>query len=160
MSLPRGVGPTAWDQTDKKQTQIRRRFMLLGTTLDAMQAWDVRRGAQALRSLEAMKSVPLWLQGERQMAGVALYASLFEPDIKRLDLWHLPRSHQQGPYFLNVLRYLDTPQAVALAAERSQVRIYQDASDGWEYPAEVAKTLGLEKALQVRALPKKDAASQ
>jgi hypothetical protein len=40
------------------------------------------------------------------------------------------------------------------------VRIYQDTSDGWEYPAEVAQALGWEKALQVRALPKKDAASQ
>ncbi len=150
---PRGVGPTSWDATEKKQTQVRRRFMLLGTTLDAMQVWDVRRAAQTVRSLPAMQDVPLWLQGEHQMAGIALYASLFEPDIKRLDLWHLPVSHRQGPYFLNVLRYLDTPQAVALAAERSQVRIYQQDSEGWEYPAAAAKTLGWEKALQVRTLP-------
>ena len=107
-----------------------------------------------------MQGVPLWLQGERQMAGNVLYASLFEPDIKRLDLWHLPQSHRSGPYYLNVLRYLDTPQAVALAAERSQVRIYQDGSEGWEYPAAVAAVLGWDKALQVRALPKKDAAGQ
>jgi hypothetical protein len=152
---PRGVGPTAFDPTARKQTQIRRRFMLLGTSLDAMQVWDVRRASQALRSLKPLQDVPLWLQGERQMAGNVLYASLFEPDIKRLDLWHLPKSHQEGPYYLNVLRYLDTPQAVALAAERSQVRIYQDTSDGWEYPVEVSKALGWEKALQVRALPMK-----
>jgi hypothetical protein len=134
--------------------------MLLGTSLDAMQVWDVRRAAQALRSLGSFQGVPVWLQGERQMAGNVLYASLFEPDIKRLDLWHLPKSHQQGPYYLNVLRYLDTPQALAMAAERSQVRIYQDAADGWEYPAAVAKSLGWDKGLQVRAPPKKDAAGR
>lgn len=156
---PRGVGPTAFDPAPKKQTQVRRRFMLLGTSLDAMQTWDIRRAAQALRTVSSMRDVPLWLQGERQMAGNVLYASLFEPNVKRLDLWHLPKSHQQGPYYLNVLRYLDTPQAVALAAERSQVRIYQDGAEGWDYPSEVARTLGWEKALQVRALPKQPAAN-
>src|SRR5262249_56879890 len=42
---PRGVGPTAWDQTEKKQIQIRRRFQLLGQTLDGMRVWGVRRAA-------------------------------------------------------------------------------------------------------------------
>ena len=151
---PRGVGPTAWNQDAKKQTQVRRRFMLLGQSLDSMQVWDIRRAAQAVRSLDALKEVPLWMQGERQMAGNVLYASLFEPKIHRLDLWHLPKSHQQGPYYLNVLRYLDTPQAVAMAAERSQVRLYQNDKEGWQYPADVAARLGWsEKSLQIRAIP-------
>jgi hypothetical protein len=42
---PRGVGPSAWP-TDKEKG-IRRRFMLLGQTLDGMRAWDVRRGIRA-----------------------------------------------------------------------------------------------------------------
>ncbi len=75
------------------------------------------------------------------MAGVVLYASLFEPRVVRLDLHDLPRSHRQGPHFLNVLRYLDTPSAVAMAAERSQVRLYQSGSDGWDYPRQVAEKL-------------------
>jgi hypothetical protein len=41
----------------------------------------------------------------------ALYASLFEPDIARIDLHEPPTSHQKGPTYLNVLKYLDTPQA-------------------------------------------------
>jgi len=55
-----------------------------------------------------------------------LYTSLFEPDIARLDLWHLPSSHRDGPVFLNVQRYMDIPQAVAMAAERTEVRIYPE----------------------------------
>lgn len=154
---PRGVGPTAWDPAEKKQIQNRRRFYLLGQTLDGMQVWDARRAAQALRSLKELKDVPLWLQGERQMAGIALYAALFEPDIARLDLWNLPRSHRDGPYLLNVLRFMDIPQAVALAAEHSQVRIYQAEPAGWEYPAVVAEKLGWDrKQIQVRVVPAKE----
>jgi dienelactone hydrolase len=148
---PRGVGPTAWNPDTKKQTQVRRRFMLLGQTLDAMQTYDVRRAIQAVRAIEPLKGVPVWLQGQRQMAGACVYASLFEPDIKRLDLWQLPQSHHEGPYYLNVLRYLDLPQAVAMAAERSQVRIYDDEAQKWRYPVEVAKKLSWDgKQLQIR----------
>ncbi|MCS6852794.1 MAG: prolyl oligopeptidase family serine peptidase [Gemmataceae bacterium] len=151
---PRGVGPTAFDPNEKKQTQIRRRFMLLGQTLEGMQTWDVRRAVQALRTIDQLRDVPLWLQGHRHMAGVALYASLFEPDIKRLDLWELPRSHHQGPDYLNVLRFLDVPQAVALAAERSAVRLYQANAEGWSYATDVAAKLGWEpKRIQVRIVP-------
>jgi cephalosporin-C deacetylase-like acetyl esterase len=137
---PRGVGLTAWNPSERKQTQIRRRFMLLGQTLDAMRVYDVCRAAEALRSLEGLKSAPLWLQGRGEMGGIALYASLFTPDVRRVELPQLNKSHHDGPDFLNVLRYLDTPQTVALAAERSQVRIYQDPA-GWAYPLAVAKTL-------------------
>jgi len=132
---PRGIGPTAWNPDERKQTQIRRRFMLLGQTLDGMRVWDVRRAIQTLRTIDSTRDVPFTLQGKGQMAGIVLYASLFEPDIDRLDLWHLPRSHRNGPTFLNVLRYLDMPQAVAMAAERSQIRIYQEDDSSAALPS-------------------------
>jgi cephalosporin-C deacetylase-like acetyl esterase len=139
---PRGIGPTAWAADERKQTQIRRRFMLLGQTLDAMRVWDVRRAIQTLRKIDFATGVPVTLHGRGQIAGIALYASLFEPDIARLELWHPPRSHRDGPIFLNVLRYLDVPQAVAMAAQRSQVRIYQEYDAGWSFPQSVQKSLG------------------
>ncbi len=158
---PRGQGPNAWNSEERKQTHIRRRFMLLGQTWDGMQVWDVRRAVQALREIPGMKDRQLWLQGERNMAGIALYAALFEPNIHRLDLWNLSVSHHEGPIFLNVLRFLDIPQAVAMAAENSQVRIYQTDKTGWDYPQEVSKKLGWDKKqIQIRNLPnlKKEAA--
>jgi cephalosporin-C deacetylase-like acetyl esterase len=139
---PRGIGPTAWAADERKQTQIRRRFMLLGQTLDAMRVWDVRRAIQTLRKIDFATGVPVTLHGRGQIAGIALYASLFEPDIARLELWHPPRSHRDGPIFLNVLRYLDVPQAVAMAAQHSQVRIYQRDDFGWSFPQSVQKSLG------------------
>lgn len=125
-AAPRGIGLTAWNPDERKQTQIRRRFMLLGQTLDGMRVWDVRRAIQAAGQVELLNDVPVALKGQRLTAGIVLYASLFEPDIAGLDLRHLPRSHREGPVFLNVLRYMDIPQAVAMAAERTQVRIYPE----------------------------------
>lgn len=123
---PRGIGLTAWNPDERKQTQIRRRFMLLGQTLDGMRVWDVRRAVQTLRQIELLNDVPVVLKGQRIMAGIVLYASLFEPDIAGLDLWNLTDSHRDGPIFLNVLRYMDIPQAVAMAAERTEVRLHPE----------------------------------
>ena len=154
---PRGTGPTAFDQTERKQAQNRRRFYLLGQMLDSMQVQDVRRSVASIRYVKTLETVPLWLQAHRKMAAVALYASLFEPDIKRLDLYDLPKTHRVGPIFLNVERFLDMPQAVAMAAERSKIVIYQDDDTGWEYPQAVVKALNWpEKQIQIRRKPPKD----
>eukprot|EP01031_Cornospumella_fuschlensis_P013660 gene13660-16701_t len=66
------------------------------------------------------------------MAVNALYASLFEDGITRLDLHGLPASHDTGPAYLNVLKYLDIPQAAAMAIERARVIVYDDAKP-WEF---------------------------
>jgi dienelactone hydrolase len=153
---PRGVGPTAFDQSEKKQVQNRRRFYLLGQTLEGMQAYDVFQATLAAHRLAEFRDVPLWLQSHRRMAGVALYTTVFqlEGTIRRLDLYDLPKSHRDGPIFLNVSRYLDMPQAVAMAAERSKIVLYQDDDTGWEYPRAVAEKLGWDaKQFQIRKKP-------
>lgn len=152
---PSGVGPTAFDQTERKQIQNRRRFYLLGQTLDSQQVWDVRRAIQLIQEDEDLfNKAPLWMQSHGPMGGVALHASLFEPSVKRLDLYDLPKSHRDGPTFLNVERFVEMPQAVAMAAERSKVVLYQDDDTGWEYPQAVAKALNWpEKQIQIRRKP-------
>lgn len=153
-TAPRGVGPTEWTPDERERTQIRRRFMLLGQTLDGMRVYDARRGIQTLRKLEGFGDRPLWLQAEGDAAVWSLYASLFEPDVAVLDLHALPHSHQSGPDLLNVLRVFDLPQAVALAAETSRVRIYNGDRDVWQYPLDAAEALGWsDRQLQIRDLP-------
>ncbi|MBY0513519.1 MAG: prolyl oligopeptidase family serine peptidase [Gemmataceae bacterium] len=130
---PRGIGPTRWAEPGgKDDVQIRRKFPLVGQTLDGQRVWDVRRAVAAVR---AVTDAPVALHGEREAAGVALYAGIFEPAVAALDLWHLPASHRTGPIFLNVLRVLDAPQAVALAFPRKitlHVRTPADrAAWGW-----------------------------
>jgi hypothetical protein len=138
---PRGIGPDAWNKDQRKQIQIRRRFMLLGQTVDGMRVWDVRRAIQALHTFESVRGAFVTLQGKGRMAGIALYASLFESAIDKLDLWKLPSTHRDGPTFLNVMRYLDMPQAVAMVAQRSQVRLIQERDLGWQFPKDVAERL-------------------
>ncbi len=156
---PRGIGPTQWSEINafdqKTETpHIRRRFGLIGETLDSQRVWDVRRALACLRSEGDLKDVPLWLQGKDDMAGIVLYAALFEPDVVRLDLWHPSPSHQQGPYFLNVRRVLDMPQAVALALPR-KIKLYvkDDAeAKAWDWPLQLQKELG-QDGLQIRKVP-------
>jgi len=138
---PRGIGPTAWSGDAKKQVQIRRRFMLLGQTLDGMRVWDIRRAIQAVRSIKELKGTPLWLQGEDEMAVNVLNAPLLEPDIAGLKLSRLPTSYRSGPDYLNVLRVLDIPETVAMAAERSQIRLHETDAKDWEYPIRVGQRL-------------------
>jgi len=148
---PRGIGPTAWDPSARKQIQHQRRFYLLGQSLDGMRVWDVRRAAQALRSLDGLKAAPLSMQSCRQMAGVTLYASLFEPDLVQLDLHGLPSTHRDGPFFLNVNRYLDMPQAAATAAERSRLVLHDVNPADWQYARSVADALAWPgEQLQIR----------
>ena len=139
---PRGIGLTAWTRQEPKATQLRRRFMLLGQTLDAMRVWDVRRTLLAVRAVQGKRQVPFTLAASGSMAVNVLYASLWETGIAALHLQELPNSHQAGPDYLNVLRFLDVPQAVAMAAERSEVHLCQNAASAWDYPEQVAAKLG------------------
>jgi hypothetical protein len=149
--LPRGIGPSAWTGSEKAQTHRKRRFLLLGETWESGQVYDIRRSVQALRSLPGFNQTPLWLSGHREQAVNALYASLFEPQITRLDLHELPTSHMQGgPAYCNVLRYLDIPQAAAMAVERSKVILYTPDATAWTAPAQAAQLLGLPKNFQLR----------
>ena len=71
---------------------------------------------QAVQSV--VKPAKLTLHGDGASAIIGLYAGLFEPSVAGFDLWYPPTSHHTGPTFLNVLKYLDVPQAVALAEPR------------------------------------------
>lgn len=156
---PRGVGPTAWSGSPKAQTQRLRRFYLLGQTLDGMRVWDICRTLQTIRAIPGFEETPLWIQAHRDMAVDSLYASLFEDNIKRLDLHDMPSTHNgsvagdpqnTGPALLNVLKHLDVPQAAAMAAMRGRVVIYSDQKAAWDYPATVTRNLGKEKQFQIR----------
>jgi dienelactone hydrolase len=138
---PRGVGPTAWKGTEKQQTQRLRRFYLIGQTLDGMQTWDIRRSIAALREAGFGKSA-LTLAATGPMSGNALYASLFEDGIVAISLGEPPATHARGPVFLNVLKHLDMPQALAMAAARCNVRLSTSEKAAWTFADDTAVALG------------------
>ena len=118
---PRGVGLTTFSGDEKALTRIRRRFMLLGQTLDGMRVWDIRRAIQAVHYVREDDHAKLELRADGNMAVNALYASLFEPNVRQLDLTHLPKSHTEGPDYLGVLKICDIPQVLGTEAQQATV---------------------------------------
>jgi hypothetical protein len=106
---------------------------LLGQTLDGMRVWDICRAVEAVRAMKEFQKVPINLEAEKNMGVNALYASLFAPGINLLRLRHIPSSQMQGPDYLNVLKILDIPQAAAMSAERCDLQLQSDETNGWKF---------------------------
>lgn len=131
---PRGIGPSAWPEA--KDTHLRRRFLLLGQTLDGARVYDVRR---ALRAVMA-PDLPLWLVGAGDAAPLALWAAVFEPKVAGVILDQPPTDVERGPAFLNLSRILDMPQAVALLHPRP-VTLITDQPDAWTWTRDLGRRL-------------------
>ena len=67
---------------------------------------------------------------------------LFIDGLASVELIAPPASHLAGPDYLNVLRFLDVPQAAALAAERQPVKWTQSNREAWSWTTQVAQKLG------------------
>jgi dienelactone hydrolase len=110
---PRGCGLHYWNQ-QSPPNYVSRSHALLGQTIDQGRVWDV---AAATRSFfPDGRKMERRVIGRRQMAIIAAYAALFEPSIKEVIVIDPPKSHKEGPYFLNVMRVLDIPEALGLLA--------------------------------------------
>lgn len=119
---PRGVGRTVWSGDAKAQTKIRRRFMALGQTLDGMRVWDIRRAIQMIHFVRDGDVAKVEITASGPMGVNALYASLFEPSVRRIELNNLPKSHTEGPDYLGVLRFTDIPQVLEAVGAKAVVR--------------------------------------
>jgi len=119
---PRGVGLTAFDGDEKARTKIRRRFMLLGQTLDGMRVWDIRRAVQMIHFVREADAAKVELRASGDMAVNSLYAAVFEPTVRRLELVGLPQSQLQGPDYLAVLRVTDLPEVLRSVGDRVVLR--------------------------------------
>jgi dienelactone hydrolase len=140
---PRGVGPTAWTDDERARVHIRRRFMLLGQTLAGMQVFDIKRGLEAVTATFDNVKERTAMQARGEMAVNTLYASLLSDGRywRDLLLTNLPASHREGPDYLNVLRFLDIPEAVAMAAQRGVVVVQNDDPSVAGYAARVSAAL-------------------
>jgi dienelactone hydrolase len=135
---PRGIGPSAWPVA--KDTHIRRRFALLGQTLDAMRAWDVRRALAALRKVPDLAGASLTVFARRQAAPVALWAAVFESEVASIVLSEPPATVREGPALLNVERILGMPQALALLYPRA-VNLIATRPESWRWASGLAAKL-------------------
>jgi dienelactone hydrolase len=171
---PRGIGPTRWDSDAESDTAHPkeaaaarlerigrlRRFYLIGQTLESGQVWDIRCAIHALRSMEGLKGHEITLTASGNQAANVLYASLFEKNIGVVIARNPPHSHRLGPTYLNVLKYVDLPQTVAMAAERTHVLLIADDPAAWDFTRNVSDKLawGLERDNGVVVVKMPDAA--
>ncbi|MFL2869570.1 MAG: alpha/beta hydrolase family protein [Pirellulaceae bacterium] len=141
---PRGIGRTAWNQDSFKQTQIKRRFYLLGESLKGMQILDIRRGVQTLRTLDVCQTSKVYLGGMHEMAGVVIYAGLFEaPD--HIGISQLPDDYDDGPALLNSSRFVSFDEVIAAAGQQSRLVLPDIESEKLPFTRAVAKQLNWDK---------------
>jgi len=125
--VPRGLGDVSWSGSEKDLTHIRRRFALLGHTEDSLRLWDCCQLVKALRKVNP--ETRLTLAASDNLAGIVLYVPLFAEGVSRLSLIRLPVSHDVGPTFLNVLKTLDIPQALAMVASNCELELIDSADN-------------------------------
>jgi hypothetical protein len=140
-AVPRGIGPLAWKQP--KDVSIRRRFALLGSTVDGSQTWDICALIESARSMARFRGAKLHLHASREMAVNAMYASMFIEPPTSLTLTTPTHTHALGPIYLNVLRFLDCPQTAALAAARQPVRFVGADPEQWKWTVQAATGIGV-----------------
>ena len=138
---PRGIGLTRFVDDARKRVQIKRRFQLLGQTLDSMRVWDIIRATEAIRSMPDLSGSPLRLSASADMGVNALYASLFVDSLETLELSNLPASHMNGPDYLNILRFLDIPQALAMAVEIQAIFLRNSSKKTSDYASSTSLQL-------------------
>jgi hypothetical protein len=150
--VPRGMGPTRWAEPGSKDDiHIRRRFPLVGQTLDGQRVWDVKRAVDAVsaaaRPTREASDRKIVLHGRGESAALALYAAAVGLDAGdvRLDLWSLPTSHRTGPQLLNVMRHTDIPEVLALVAASHPVTLHVAAEAdraAWTPSVRISDTTG------------------
>ena len=134
---PRGYGKSAWTQKSPPN-YVERSLALLGQTADTGRVRDV---AAAFLDYRRQAMNRQWQIGGKGQAGIlAAYAAIFEPDIPEVVLVEPPATHRDGPYFLNVLRVLDIPDALGLLAPRP-LTIYSN-DKAFARTAEIYKRAG------------------
>jgi cephalosporin-C deacetylase-like acetyl esterase len=100
---------------------MKRQAMVMGTTLESMQVYEVLRSLELLRSLPNVDSSRIMIAGQGEMGVNGMYAALLGGGAERVVLTSPPSSHRHGPHYLGILRYTDIPYVAALLGDRVRI---------------------------------------
>lgn len=114
--FPRGTGIRMWDKIQERRFE--RCAMILGRTVDEMRLYDVLCAVDYASSHPSFDGSELTVVGKGEQGLLGVYAALLDERITRVILHSPPLSHKNGPTFLNILRYTDIPQVLAMLAPR------------------------------------------
>jgi hypothetical protein len=126
--VPRGLGENEWKGSESKQIQIRRRFQLIGTTLETMQIWDIRRAIQAARQLFPKAKQITVHSEDAPLSHLVLLASLFEPPID-VSISGISSDPAAWPSILNLTRTIAPEEIVALADWQNNLQMEAEVTD-------------------------------
>jgi hypothetical protein len=148
--IPRGVGMQTWTRKSPPN-YVERSHLLLGLTTDQGRLRDILSVCRLYRQ-DVAPSTPtaprkLKLLGRRQAGILAAYAALFEPSIKEVVIIDPPKSHKEGPYFLNVLQVLDIPEALGLLAPNVKLTLVNARDPAFDRTAEIYRLAGAAEKL-------------
>lgn len=124
---PRCVGITALGGDPKYLTQMRRRFMLLGSTLASSQVWDTVQCLKTLGRIDSLSKAMINLRAAEAMTEIACFAVLFGPEVDHLSLDISPRNDQAAPDFLNWSRIVTPKQLQILVEHKTELSITKPA---------------------------------
>lgn len=97
------------DKLSRSEIQVRRRYMLIGQTLDGMRVWDIIRALTALEDFEQTRELPIQAAGEGNHASNLLLAAYLDDRLAGIKL--PPVSEFEGSAdYLNLLRFTSVPQ--------------------------------------------------
>jgi hypothetical protein len=124
--FPNGLPNETLDVPPQKDPHVARRFALIGRPQD------------------------MWRNKSAPEDGIGeMYRTLLAGKTGEITLRNGAASHAEGPYYFNILRYLDLPQAVAMAAEKNRVTIHGKPAD-WKWAIETAAAMGFSGNLVIK----------
>jgi hypothetical protein len=136
---PRGIGPTAWQA--QKDVQFRRRFLLLGQSLEVMQVRDAQMALAALRTVPEFRRLPATLQASGAMGVVGLLAVLVDESVAGVEIDSAPLTLAEAGSYPNALKFFDLPQLVAMMLPRQVMLTHAKAAD-WDWTVRASRVAG------------------
>lgn len=131
---PRGVGEVPWPR--RFQRDALRNAMHIGETPDSLRLRDLRRAIRHIRQMPGVDASRITIVGRGVSGILGLYAAILEPEVHQVILMDAPENHRQGPWFLNILRHTDLPEAAALLAPR-RLLFYGHIPGAYDYTRHV-----------------------
>lgn len=101
---------------------LKRQAMMVGTTIESMQVYEILRSLDLLRGLPDVDAARITILGRGEMGVNGLYAALLDEGSPSAILVSPPASHRQGPHYLGILRYTDIPDVAAILKGRVRIQ--------------------------------------
>ena len=118
--MPRGIGPSKWAESGSPDDiHIRRRFALIGQTLEGQRVWDVLAALRALNATAEYQAEANYnIVGHDEMAPIALAASVYKLRVGYTSVSGTFDDRTFMP-FLGASRVIDAPRFALLGPTTS-----------------------------------------